>query len=84
MAIQMHQIDQKRVDLWIYKLLLNSLSEGGIKILQEELEKRNRENEISSAIELRVLAYLTTKKGDIQYLVMLLDDWEMRTYGSSL
>ena len=84
MAIQMHQIDQKRVDLWIYKLLLNSLSEGGIKILQEELEKRNRENEISSAIELRVLAYLTTKKGDIQYLVMLLDDWELRTYGSSL
>ena len=84
MTTQSHQIDQGRVNVWIYKLLLNSLSEDGTKLLQEELEKRNGEDKISSAIELRILAYLTTRKGDIEYLVMLLDDWEIRTYGSSL
>lgn len=77
----MDQISQERLNVWIYKFLLGTLGKEKIKLLKEELERRNRENQIFSAIERKLLAAFIVNRPIRRYVAELLDDWEKRNWG---
>lgn len=77
----MTQASQGRLDVWIYKLLLGTLSKEKKGLLKQELEKRNKEHKIFSALEQKVLAAFTAKRPTRKYLAELIDDWEKRNWG---
>ena len=81
MITRAHRIDPNRINVWIYKLLLGALSPEKTKLLREELDKRYREDLISNALELKVLAYLSASDRGLRYLAELIDDWEKRNWG---
>ncbi len=77
----MAPIDQDRLNVWIYRLLLGTLSKTKKKLLKEELARRNMEHKIFSALEQKVLAAFTANRPTRKYLSELIDDWEKRNWG---
>ncbi len=77
----MARISQERLNVWIYKILLGTLAKAKKKLLKEELERRNREQKIFSALEQKVLAAFTANRPTRKYLAELMDDWEKRNWG---
>ena len=77
------RFSQERLNVWIYKFLLGTLSSKNTSILKRELEKRDRENKIRSAIEGKLLAAFMSAEdhGDVRiYLAQLLNDWGRRNW----
>jgi hypothetical protein len=74
-------ISQERLNVWIYMFLLGTLSPQKTEILKEELERRHRENQLSSAIEMKLLAAFIVDRPTRRYLAKLLADWEKRNWG---
>ena len=75
------RIDQSLLNIWMYKYLLGTLSKDKVKLLEDELARRNRNDEINSALERKFLAAFTVKTPRRKYLAELLDDWEKRNSG---
>ena len=86
----MIRFSQERLNVWMYKFLLGTLSPKETIILRAELERRNKENQINSALERKLLAafvqtnkepkvYLT-EEDPREYLKKLLDDWGKRNW----
>ena len=78
----MNNISQDRLDVWIYKFLLGSLPKEKVKLLKEELGRRNKENLIFSALERKLFAAFIVNRPTRKYLAELLDDWEKRNWGN--
>lgn len=80
----MPHIGPDRINVWIYKFLLGTLSPEKTKLLKRGLELRNEENQINSALEQKLLAAITSDQTDEQkrkHAAELLDDWEKRNWG---
>ena len=78
----MFQIDENRLRVWMYKLLLGTLTPTKTRLLKKELDKRFLENSTSNTLELKILAALTGNRPERRkYLAELLDDWEKRNWG---
>jgi len=75
------QFSQERLNVWMYKFLLGTLSGEKTMLLKRELERKNKTNEINSALERKLLAVFSTDKPIRKYLAELLDDWEKRNWG---
>jgi len=78
-----NRISQERLEVWIFKFLLGTLSKRKRGLLKEELKRRHRENQISSAIESKLLAAFIIERPTRKYIADLLDDWEKRSWGDS-
>lgn len=78
----MADISQGQLNVWIYKFLLGTLSKEKTELLKKELERRNKEHEIFSAVERKLLAAFTVNRSPRKYLGELLDDWEKRNWGN--
>ena len=74
-------IDQTKIEIWMYKLMLGILSEKKKELLKEELETRNKNNTLFSALETKVFVAMTLERPFKQTLKELLDDWEKRSSG---
>lgn len=77
----MMKFSQEKLNVWMYKFLLGTLPPEKIKLLELELQRRNKENQIHSALERKLLAAFSTTKPVRRYLAELLDDWEKRNWG---
>lgn len=77
----MTRISQDRLNVWIYKLLLGTLSKTQKELLKNELEKRNEEHKIFSSLEQKILAAFTAKRPTRKYIAELIDDWAKRNWG---
>ncbi len=77
----MARVSQARLNIWIYKLLLGTLSKEKTRLLKEELDKKNKNNQIFSALERKILAAFTVDRPTRKYIAELLDDWEKRNWG---
>ena len=73
------QFSQERLNVWMYKFLLGSLPDRQVELLKKELERREKENQISSALERKILASFSAinPRG---YLVELINDWGKRNW----
>ena len=78
----MAQISQDKLNVWMYKLLLGTLPKEKKRLLKQELERRNREHKIFSALEQKVLAAFTANRPTRKYLAELIGDWEKRNWGN--
>lgn len=79
------KFSQERLNVWMYKFLLGTLSSEDTRTLKQELDRRIRENETHSALE-RKLNDAFVKDGETnkqirKRLAELLDDWEKRNWG---
>jgi len=80
--INLPQITQERLDVWMYKLLLGILPLEKTGLLKKELQRRNEGDQIFSALERKMLATFTVEQVPTkEYLTILLDDWEKRNWG---
>ncbi len=77
----MTKINQSRLSVWIYKFLLGTLSKEKTRLLEKELRRREKENQISCALERKLLAAFIVNGSTREYLAVLLDDWEKRNWG---
>jgi len=64
----------------MYKFLLGSLPDRQVELLKKELERREKENQISSALERKILASFSAINPR-KYLVDLINDWGKRNWG---
>ena len=77
----MVKFSQERLNVWMYKYLLGILSIEEIENLKLELEIRNRENQINSALERKFLvAFIQKGKEPREYLAELIEDWGKRNW----
>jgi len=74
------QFSQERLNVWMYKFLLGSLPDRQVELLKKELERREKENQISSALERKILASFSAINPR-KYLVDLINDWGKRNWG---
>ena len=80
--INLFQTAQERLDVWMYKLLLGTLTPEKTGLLKRELQRRNEGDKIFSALERKILAAFTVEQLPTkEYLTILLDDWEKRNWG---
>lgn len=80
----MMRFSQERLNVWMYKFLLGTLSAEKVSILREEIKRRYKENQIHSALETKLSDSFTNTQTDEQIrkrLADLLDDWGRRNWG---
>lgn len=78
----MAEVSQVKLDIWMYRFLLGTLSKTKTWLLKKELERKDAKNDIKSALERKLLAAFTVhgvSSSTRIYLAELLKDWEKRS-----
>lgn len=76
------RFNQERLNVWIYKFLLGTLSLEKTKLLKQELERRFIENQTDNMLELKLwAAFSRNDEKPREYFAELLEDLGKRNWG---
>ncbi|OGN08071.1 MAG: hypothetical protein A3C61_01070 [Candidatus Yanofskybacteria bacterium RIFCSPHIGHO2_02_FULL_39_10] len=75
-------VPQRRLELWMYRFMLGTLSDKKTRSLREELERRHKERKIFSELERKLLSAFTVSRSTREYLAELFKTEEKRKFGN--
>lgn len=70
---------QRKLNIWMLKFLLGTLSKNKTDILKKELARKTKDGNFDNALERKFAAAFAIDRPTRQYLAELLDDWEKRS-----